>query len=243
MKKVIFLALSIAVGLQCAAQFDSDPNHLIGLRTGMNYHKMLFSHEGYKEYEQSMQTGLSFGIYSRHRLMGNLHLRADAMYNHRATKMNWDDVKYSINAYYLDFRFPFQYIFQSYMMRAYPYIYAGPSLDITTGGNILYTSTFTNELKEPLSKNNFASFDIGILAGVGVQIPLTVSSMDCHLSLEAGVDIGLMDTFSKKELDGDVEVANPELSNTINHGTRKNLGFEAAVILSIPLNQAFNRRY
>ena len=243
MKKVIFLALSIAVALQCAAQFDSNPNQLVGLRSGINYHKMLLSYEGYKEYEQSMETGLSFGIYSRHRLMGNLHLRADAMYNHRATKMEWDDVKYSINAYYLDFRFPFQYIFRSDRMRAYPYIYAGPSLDIATGGSISYTSTFTEELKESLSKNNYASFDIGILAGVGVQMPLNVSSMDCQLSLEAGVDIGLMDTFSKKELDGNVGVANPELSNTNNHGTRKNLGFEVAVILSIPLDRAFSRGY
>lgn len=235
MKKLFAIIIVVFFAFHCFAQTDNDDDHLLGIRGGYRMFKMVFTYEGYDEYKDSWTNGTSFGLYSRHRLKDNLFLRGDLVFTKRGVSLKWDDVKYKIDANYFDIRLPFQYVFQSEGWGVNPYIYAGPSIDFASSGEITYKSNFTSKVSEDLNKNNFASLDIGLLAGIGLDIPITISSLVCRLSIEAGIDLGLLNTFSSEELDGDADVANPELSNEKNYETRKNRGFEAAVAFSIPI--------
>lgn len=242
MRKIVLATLILAFGVNCMAQTEKTEktgNHLFGARAAYRMYDMAFSYDGYSEYEHTMLKSFSFGIYTRHRIVGDLFLRADLMFNKRGVNLNWDDVKYSLEANYYDLRLPFQYVIAPEGWGIFPYIYAGPSLDFAHSGKITYKSSLTPKETESLNKNNFNSFDLGAVAGIGVDIPINIASLVCNLSLEAGVDIGLRNTFSNKELKGNADVVNPEISNEQNFGTRKNRGFEAAVAFSIPLFDAF----
>ena len=240
MKKILLIAILVPFALNCLAQYRSSDNHLLGARGAYRMYDMVFSYEGYDEYEHSWLNSYSYGIYSRHRLSNNLFLRADLMFNKRGIKAEWSDVEYQIEANYYDIRLPFLYVFGGEEWSVLPYLYAGPSLDFAYSGNISYSSSLTPNETESLNQDNFKSFDLGVVAGIGFDIPVNLGSKRCNLSIEAGIDFGMINTFSDNELKGNIDVVNPEISNERNYGTRKNRGYETSVSFSIPLGSSSN---
>ncbi len=236
MKKKLSIITILMVVASVSAQSITPPKHIVGFRGGLRWNDMRLNYDGYEDYNHNYVYGYSAGIYSRHQLSGNWSLRTDIIYTKRGINLKWSDIRYTIDAQYIDIRLPLQYNLHPISWKASPYLYIGPSLDVAYSGKITYKSSLTPKTSVALNKNNFNTYDIGILGGIGIDIPIQIGTLlACQLSFEVGVDIGLINTFSDDELEGDAPVANPEFANIMNYESRKNWGLETAVGISIPI--------
>lgn len=86
-----------------------------------------------------------------------------------------------------------------------------------------------------MSEGNIKPYDFGIIGGLGLSFPIHFDNFCLLLALEGGYNLGLLNTFSEDELDGDAIVLNPSQYVYAPKGSRSNRGIEAAVTLSLPL--------
>ncbi len=159
--------------------------------------------------------------------------------------LNWLDVDYDLAIYYLDIRMPLAFNFRIPGKPISPYIKVSPQVDLPFGGSIDYHAyDFPNGASTDISDRNVAPYDLSMTVGAGVDYVVNRRHYPIVLSLEAGYNLGLINTFATREnLDANgmpvadaSEIGNPFFGAELWHDGRRSSGIEAAVRVSLPLN-------
>ncbi|MGN0036688.1 MAG: OmpA family protein [Bacteroidaceae bacterium] len=153
-----------------------------------------------------------------------------------------DDVFYRLKAHYLDVRVPIFYQFGTYASRVRPYVYVAPTVGFPTGGKInveqRYLSGNYNGYEMDLNKANIASAYFAGAIGIGAKWNLNVEGHNLYLALDASYELGLSNTYGKKEKNGEAIVQKGLFYNAYKiNGNRKFSGFELMVTVGIPLGK------
>ena len=169
----------------------------------------------------------------------------------KGVKLNWGDVDYRMAVNYWDIRMPLTYSFRLANKPALsPYIMVAPDFSVAYGGKISYAAdryTATEDYRYTASTDitaaDVAPTDFSILFGAGIDYLVQTKNFPLILSLEAGWNAGLANTFAAREnLDAD-GVAPQNASNIINQffgaelwrNERHSGGLEIAARVALPL--------
>lgn len=153
-----------------------------------------------------------------------------------------EDVFYKLNAHYLDVRIPIFYQFGNYSSRVRPYIYAAPVVGFPMGGKInveqRYISGYYNGYEIDLNNANIASTYFAGTIGIGAKWNLNIEGHNVYLALDASYELGLSNTYGKKEREGEAIVQKELFYNAYEiQGTRKFSGIEVMATIGIPLGK------
>lgn len=225
------------------ASNDIIENISVGANLGFSIPSMRYSGDMYDPYDSSpLFSGLG-GIFANWNFYGNLSLRPHLNFTGRGGRMQYDPffIDYKLRSTYFDFRIPVIYTF-NINSKFEPYVALGPSLNFAVGGKSAYTSGENKKeaYKLKLSKSNYKGFDFGAFMGAGVNYPITIYGYQMTVGAEIGYYLGMMDTFSKAEIDHSSTAINlPEYRVD---GTRKNSNLSIAFNVSIPLKSLFAKK-
>lgn len=231
-----------------------DVPYRIGLRGGLNLADMVYTNPApaMLHYGHTLQP---HGIGSVFVCLGfegtGLAIAPEVGVVGKGVKLNWDDVDYRMRVNYLDFRMPITYNFRLKGKPALsPYVMVAPDFGAAFGGDISYAAeryTATTDYRYTASTDitiaDVNRFDFGVMFGAGVDYLLNTKSIPLVLSLEAGWNMGLTNTFAEREnLDARGNEP-PQASNIINrffgaelwHNERYSRGIEVAARISVPL--------
>lgn len=123
-----------------------------------------------------------------------------------------------------------------------PYLFAAPSFSLALPS----FGPFKSEIKQftpdtqdfnyqvAVDSNNMASYDYGVVLGIGLRFKLNFPGFSMLLKVEGGYYNGFRDTFTGKETLDQAGALNVNAYN-INY-IRQNRGFEAALTIAIPLD-------
>lgn len=152
-----------------------------------------------------------------------------------------EDIRYSLTAHYLDLRIPLFLQFGNYASRVRPYVYAGPVVGIPVGGCISVEqrnlSGHYSGYGLALNKGNIASTYISGIVGAGLKWNLNVDGKNVYVGVDAGYKLGLADTYSAKEKNGEAITKDMFYNAYEIKGERKFGGFELKATIGIPLGK------
>jgi OOP family OmpA-OmpF porin len=153
----------------------------------------------------------------------------------RGTSLKFEDISYKMDARYVDLRLPLIVSFAPHSA-VNPYLFVAPEICIARKGEITYKSNQTGKITTDLAEGNIRPYDVGVIGGLGLEIPIRIDNFRFSIAAEAGYNLGLLDTFSDDELDGDAIVLNPSPYTYTPESSRNNRGIEGAVTISFPLS-------
>jgi outer membrane protein OmpA-like peptidoglycan-associated protein len=238
MKKIFFTTVLLICSCLSLLAQESPTNKenegflIAGSRLGFSINNMTYSSPDLSIYEHhpypSFQIGLTAGY---EYLFKGLSIRSDLLLSSRGVRLTWGDINYRLTARYFDFRVPVTYTFFR-NGKISPYVMLAPDISFVAGGNISYRSDYTNNSTR-LSNANFTSTDMSFVFGGGVKFPIQIQTFKLILGAELGYNIGLSNTFSRKELNHSAHAINLPMYEV--NGTRKNRNIEIAFTVSIPI--------
>lgn len=234
--------LSIAVILLCLLTcFKSEAQNSfldktdIGFRFGWNYADMKYSNEMFNIYKHQPNWKTGYGFFITSHVTPHFAIRPEVDIMGRGTSLRYEDIRYNLNVKYVDVRLP---LIISIAPRALvnPYLFIAPEFCMAWKGTITYKSDFFGKDSTPISKGNIRPFDVAVLGGLGIEIPIRIGNFRFSIAGEAGYNFGFLDTFSEDELEGDADVINWYEPDTYTpESSRFNRGIEAALTFSLPL--------
>ena len=245
MKKNIFKNAFLFIGLlltQTSVRAQSDRIH-IGLIGG--YHFTFASYSNLDSHifdSPKSQGGIAGGLFAEFEFGDSriFSIRPEVMFLSRGFKI--EDINYvhgtgtgrlnyKLNAQYTDIRIPLICNIGS-PNGIRPYVYLAPVLGLVRGGKIIAEDNMS-EYSIDVSKANMASTYFAGQIGAGVKFPINIGNGDMHIGIEANYELGLTDTYGKKEKEGSAysKVFFPVYNIT---GTRKFSGLEVMATVSVP---------
>lgn len=232
---VVFAAFLMMSCLETEAQNSFIDKTEIGFRYGMNYADLNYSNKMFEMYTHKDNWQNQFGIFLTRHVSSHFAIRPEIEFINRGAILRFEDINYKMDAKYFDFGFP---LIVSFAPNAAvnPYLFVAPEICIVREGEITFKSHQTGKLTTDLNVVNIRPFDVGVMAGLGLEVPIDINGFRFSLAAEAGYSLGLLNTFSDDELDGDAIVLNPSPYTFTPEGSRNNRGIEASVTLSLPLS-------
>ncbi len=236
-RKHISLALALLFLLpatNAVAQHFLDKNE-VGFRYCWNHADMNYSHKMFNIYTHKDYWQNGFGFFITHRVSSYFAIRPEIDFIGRGAMLKFEDINYKMDAKYVDLRLPLIVSFAPHSA-VNPYLFVAPELCIVREGEITFKSDHTGKLTTDLAEGNIRPYDIGVCGGLGLEIPIRIGEFRFSIAGEAGYSLGLLNTFSEEELDGDAIVLNPSAYTFTPEGSRNNRGIEAAVTITLPLS-------
>ncbi len=114
-----------------------------------------------------------------------------------------------------------------------------PNVGFALGGRINYFNNI-DMYETTLSESNFSSVDFGLFFGVGTQVELDINTWKLYVGVEAGYNLGFLNTFSVMEQSGNANIINGIFVDV--NGTRKNNGAEMSFSVGFPLSNFSNHK-
>lgn len=235
--KHLSLALSLLLfipAINAEAQHFIDKNE-IGFRYLWNYADMNYTHKMYDIYKHKDFWQNGFGFFMTNHISSHFAIRPEIDFIGRGTSLKFEDISYKLDAKYVDLRIPL-IVSLAPNSAVNPYLYVAPEVCIVREGEITYKSNQTGKITTDLAEGNIRPYDVGVIGGLGLEIPIRIDNFRFSIAAEAGYNLGLLDTFSDDELDGDAIVLNPSSYTYTPESSRNNRGIEGAVTISFPLN-------
>ena len=240
------------VGQNAASQDDTVifPRNLVGIRGGVNFADMAYSYDPInKYYDHFLQPQGMVGLFGHFQLgKSNFAIRPEVAFVGRADSLEWLDVRYRLKAHYLDLRLPITYNIRLAGRQFSPYLMVAPQLNLAYGGRVSYhADDYPQGVFTDITKADINGMDASVLMGAGVDFLIPTKSIPVMLSLEAGYNLGLCNTFSKLEVLDNPSVAAADRSVIINpffgaelyQETRKNRGIEVALRIALPIDDSW----
>lgn len=217
-------------------QESSKPSILVGARTGIGLSDMRYSSDDISIYRHHFRVREQIGVFAECAyLYDGLSLRCDLLYSPRGAHLTWKDIDYKLNAYYFDIRIPISYTFLR-DKAVQPYVMVAPNVNFVLGGKARYYSDYLYmTYYQKLSKASIRPVDFSIFFGAGVKAPLSIGKQKFYIGGEVGYNLGLINTFSKMELNHSAHAVN--LPQYEVNGTRKNGGIEIAATFAWAIPQ------
>ena len=226
--------LFLVPAMNAVAQRFIDNNE-IGFRYCWNYADMNYSHKMFNIYTHKAFWQTGFGFFMTSRVSSHFAIRPEIDFIGRGTSLKFEDISYKMDAKYVDLRLPLIVSLAPHSA-VNPYLFVAPELCIVREGEITFKSDQTGKLTTDLAEGNITPFDVGVYGGLGLEIPIRIENFRFLIAAEAGYNLGLLNTFSEDELDGDAIVLNPSAYTIVPEGSRNNRGIEAAVTITLPLS-------
>ena len=227
------------------------PRNLIGVRGGLNRSDMIYSRKLVDRYKHYWQPQGMLGLFGHFQLgNSNLSLRPEVTLIGRADSLQWKDVQYRMKAHYIDFRLPLTYNFRFEGSHVSPYLMGVPEFGMAYGGKIGYhADDFPKGVTAKVTKADINQFDAGVMFGAGVDFLVETKSIPLLLSVEAGYNMGLLNTFAQREIKDNPDIAEADRSIIANHffgaelwqKERKNRGIEVALRIALPLDGSWKQ--
>jgi outer membrane protein OmpA-like peptidoglycan-associated protein len=155
-----------------------------------------------------------------------------------------------MKAHYIDFRLPLTYNFRFDGSHVSPYLMVVPEFGMAYGGKIGYhADDFPKGVTAKVTKADINQFDAGVMFGAGVDFLVETKSIPLLLSVEAGYNMGLLNTFAQREIKDNPDIAEADRSIIANHffgaelwqRERKNRGIEVALRIALPLDGSWKQ--
>lgn len=222
------------------------PHCLIGIRGGLNLSDMVYSHKPVDRYSHFLQPQGLVGLFGHFQLgESNFALRPEVTLIGRADSLEWKDVQYRMKTHYIDFRLPVTYNFRIPGSRVSPYLMVVPEFGMAYGGKVGYhADDFPNGVTAKITKADVNNYDAGVMFGAGVDFLVKAGNVPILMSVEAGYNLGLLNTFAEREIRNNPDVADNARSIIANNffgaqlweETRHNRGIEVALRVALPLD-------
>ena len=231
---ILAFALLLMPTMNAVAQRFIDRNE-IGFRYCWNHADLNYSHKMFDMYthKDNWQTGVGFFMTSR--VSSHFAIRPEIDFIGRGASLKFEDITYKMEAKYVDLRLPL-IVSLAPNGAVNPYLFVAPELCIVREGEITFKSDQTGKLTTDLAEGNIRPYDVGVMGGLGLEVPIHIGNFRFLLAAEGGYSLGLLNTFSEDELDGDAIVLNPSAYTFIPEGRRTHRGIEAAVTVTLPLS-------
>ena len=209
-----------------------------GVTVGGNLMNMWLSNDMYDIYDHHRDLHPAAGVFFQYRFNGGVTLRPEVLYYGRGATLSREDVEYSLTAHCLGMRMGLR--FDDIIPRTNFTIYGVvvPEATLTLGGEVDYHSRNTGDIVMPLSSSSMRTFDLGVFCGAGVELPLRTGGDGLSFSAEAGYRLGLLNTFARCEVSGDVDVLNYINLSPPARGRRFFSGFELTLRVGLPFGKA-----
>lgn len=265
MKKIILSIISIVLMAQMvsAQQSTADtvivahtsylksssklcPSSWFGVRGGLNFSDMKYTFDQIDRYDHTLRLQGMIGVFGQFQLgQSNFSLRPELSFVGRADSLRWADVHYGMKVNYLDFRLPVTYNFRFANTSFSPYLMVAPMMSLAYGGRVSYhDEDFVNGVYADITKADIRPTDFAVMFGAGVDYVAHLGKMPLQLSLEAGYNLGLGNTFAEREIKDNENVASAERSIIKNmffgaelyQEKRHNRGIELALRVAVPID-------
>ncbi len=226
------------------------PRNLLGVRGGVNLSDMIYSYQGIDRYDHhTMLQGVA-GLFGHFQLgQSNFALRPEVSYVGRADSLDWLDVRYSLKARYLDLRLPLTYNIRFKNSHFSPYLMVAPQVNLAFGGSVYYNDEvdYPEGVTAPITKADINGTDFSVMAGIGFDYLIATKGVPVLLSLEAGYNWGLTNTFAQREILNNPNVTesnrsvigNPFFGAQLWQETRHNRGLEIALRVAVPIDDSW----
>ncbi len=232
--------ISVLIVLSCAVvTFAQDSLALqdrftVGVKTGFAFPHLRYSNPDMDVYDYQAYCRGSFTLFTNIDIWKGLSVRPELTFIGRGGKLEYLDViDYKLKATYFDMRVPVIWTFlKDYWVQ--PYLTIAPNLDFALGGEIKYKDDY-GLCSTKLSKGNFRPVDFSFFFGAGTQFIVDIKTWKFNLGVELGYNLGLVNTFSKKEMSGRANILNDIYEEKV-IGTRKNGAVELSFFAGIPLS-------
>lgn len=231
---LLLLLLFLVPAVNATAQRFIDKTE-IGFRYAWNHADLRYSHKMFNMYTHKDFWQNGFGFFMTSRVGSHFAIRPEIDFIGRGASLKFEDITYKLDAKYVDLRLPLIVSFAP-NSAVNPYLFVAPELCIVREGEITFKSDQTGKLTTDLAEGNIRPYDFVVMAGLGLEVPIRIGNFRFSIAAEAGYSLGLLDTFSEDELDGDAIVLNPSLYTYTPESSRNNRGIEAAVTVSLPLS-------
>jgi OOP family OmpA-OmpF porin len=210
-----------------SVKLDSILNKVsIGIKTGVNFPSMYYSDRDIK-YQSSLFPRGIVGLFAEIKLKSNFSIRPEMAFIGKGQKIDDLGIKYKFSSNHFDVRLPVIYNFRR-ISSFEPYLFLAPTIGFATGGMIEF-----QDMKKEITNASIASTDFGLMLGCGAKYPLRIMNYNVLIGTEFSYNVGLSDTYSKKEID-ETAVALNRFSYSID-GTRKNRGLGITISFAVPL--------
>ena len=233
--KTFLVALCMMACVTATTQNTFTNRTEIGFKYGWNHADMNYSHKMYDIYKHKDNWQNQFGFFMKSNVGDHFAIRPELTFINRGTRLKFEDISYKIEAKYFDFRLPLMVSFAPHGA-VNPYLFIAPELCVVREGEITFNSLQTDKIATDLSLSNIRTYDVAVMAGLGLEVPIHIGQFRFSIAAEAGYSLGLLNTFADDELDGDALVLNPSPYTYTPDGIRTNRGIEAAVVLNLPLS-------
>ena len=208
-----------------------------GMRFGGNLGSIHLTDRAYGIYQPSSSLFPQAGVWLQFRTPAGISLRPEISYKGRGGTLTCRDVRYHLVANTIDARLCMQLDFYVARTMSSFYLVAAPAYVHTLGGHVDYSDDFSGELDMSLSASNFTDNDFELFCGAGFEFPIPGGGTTLLVSVEAGYNFTLADSFTDVERSRTLITLNhTDLSETP-RGSRLFRGFEIAARVGIPFGR------
>lgn len=228
----------LALGLVCVMAFGlaMEAQTVYGIKGGCDLPRLYYSNPHLRDLPHVFLIGPSGGAFVEFPVWEQLALAPELNYQFRGGATSYpylnDTVSYSLVANHVNLRIPVCY----YLTRDEvfkPYVVAGLEGGYALNGLItLRQPGLPIPSKQvPINRSNYSRLQFNALAGAGIRLDLNMPRVILVIKLDAAVNWGFTDTFSKDEKQ---ELSHPTNVYAYNHqGVRLSRGLEAHLGLGL----------
>ena len=148
-------------------------------------------------------------------------------------QFNGNDEQYSLMAHYISARVPICCYFPV-SDRIKPYVFFSPEVGVPLAGSIRLKGYYY-DVETPINNSNINRLYAGVLGGAGLRFNMPLSTITIVLKLDAAINWGLLDTFSRSEHAGAAQPLNLQ-AYTID-GSRQLRSLECHLSLGFFINK------
>lgn len=231
----VFVALSQLFSEKLVAQNSNNNKTEFGFRAGRNHADLNYSSGMYDMYTHKDHWQNQYGFFLTYHVTNHFAIRPEVDFIGRGVSLKYEDITYKMNAKYVDLRLPLILSFAPHSL-INPYIFVAPEFCLARDGEITYKSDQTGKISTEISDANISQYDLAVIGGIGIELPINIGQFRMSLAAEGGYSIGFLDTFSKDELSCESTLLNPSPYILPPESSRSNQGIEVVVSISIPFS-------
>lgn len=204
-----------------------------GVRMGAVASDMLFTSRAYNAYTHLPYGRGTIGLWCERNIIAGFSVRPELSITGSGVRLKADDIRYGLHVRTFDIRAGLLYTFLR-DKQFQPYALFSPSLNCVMNGHVQYRDGNGDNIDRGFSKGTIRPVNFSMLFGGGMRIPIRVNGFDFFVNAEMGYNIGTVNTFSRWEMENNVNSWNGVNSKVV--GKRLSSTFELALSVGIPLN-------
>ena len=215
---------------------------VFGIKGGVNCPRLYYTNSYLSDLPHDFVLGISGGVFVEIPFLNIFSVAPELNYQQRggATSYVYEkvyNVNYKLQSGYASIRVPvYCYIPASKIFR--PYLYLAPDVGYAFQGNISLAQPGLDIPQSDISISdaNINRYYVGALGGVGFRVNVPMSRVTMVLKMDAAVNGGFLDTFSKREHQETVTATNVHAYNM--QGKRFSRGLEISLSVGFIRNEA-----